>query len=244
MQREGALQLAHRLLVGDLEEVRGHGSSRGVAHQVVQRRAHLHRVLRMAAGRVEQAVDARVVDRHLLRGELGAKVFEPIVGIDAEAVPACVGAIERHREAIEGVALGAEELLEDALLRAEKRVAHAAVCLEASAHDVEDTRSEASRGLELVEHHNDPLPGALGETQWQVQGAFEETLRVRLASQLERELHVLVFHLDRWLHPGRDRLGLLEAALHTREVLEDRVREALAEPANVRRAEAVDVRGV
>ena len=195
----------------------------------------------MTARCVEEAVDARVVDGHLPRRELGAQVFEPIVGVDPEAVPARVRQVERHREAVEGVALRAEQLLEDALLRAQERVAHTAVCLKASTHHVEDPRPETSGGLELVEHHDDALPRAFRETLREVQGALEETLRVRLASELERELDVLVFDLDRRLHPGRDRLRVLEAALDPRKVLEDGVREALAEPADVGRSQAVDV---
>src|SRR5439155_8832041 len=59
----------------------------------------------------------------------------------------------------------------------------------------------------------------------------------------ERDLDVLVLHLHGWLHAGGDRLGVLEAALDPRHVLEERVDEPFAETAHVGRAEAVDVRG-
>ena len=244
MERERPLQLAHGLLVGDFQKVRRHASRAGIAHQVVKRGAHLHRVLRVAAGRIEESVDARVVDRHFFRGELRAEVFEPVVGIDAEAVTARIRQVERHGEAVERVPLRAEELLEDALFRAEERVAHAAVRLEPCAHDVKDSWPEPARGLELVEDHHDTLARALREALREIERPFEETLRVRLASELQRELHVLVLHLDRWLHPRGDRLGLLEAALHTGEVLQNGVGQTLAQPADVGGTETVDIRGV
>ena len=78
----------------------------------------------------------------------------------------------------------------------------------------------------------------------EVESAFEEALGVCLARELQRELHVLVFDLHRRLHPRRDRLGLLEAPLDSRQVLQDRVGQALAQPPDVCRAEAVDVGGV
>ena len=244
MKRERPFQLAHRLLVRDLEKVRSHTSCRRVPHEVVERGADLHRVLWVTACRIEETVNARVVDGHLPRGELGAEIFQPVVWIYTEAVPARVGEVERHGESIKRVAFRAEELLEDALLRAEEGVAHPAVGLEPSSHYVEDPGSEPSRGLELVEHHHHALAGALREPLRQVESALEETLRVRLASELESELHVLVLHLHRWLHPRRDRLGLLEAPFDPREIHQDRVREPLAKPANVRGPEAIDVRGV
>ena len=228
MEREWPLELAHGLFVGDLEEVRCDCPRAAVAHEVVERGADLHRVLRVAARGVEKAVDARVVDREPLRREFRPQILQPIIRIDAEAVAAGIGEIERDREAIEGVAFFAEELFEYSLLRAEERVAHPALGLEARAHDVEDSRPETTRRLELVEDHDDSLARP-----------FCKGVR-----QVESALDVLVFDLHRGVHPRSDRLGLLEAPFDAGEVLQGRVGEALAEAANVRRAEAVDVAGV
>src|SRR5258706_818163 len=121
-------------------------------------------VPRTAACRGEEAINARVVDGHLLRRELRLQILEPVVGIDAETVAARVRQVERHSEAIEGVTLSTEELLEDALLGAEERVAHAAVRLEAGSHDVEDPGTEAACGLEFVGHDDDSLSRPFRET--------------------------------------------------------------------------------
>src|SRR6185295_11356300 len=118
VERERPLQLAKRLFVCDGEKVRGDDTLCGVAHQVVERGADLHGVLRMTAGRVEQPVDARVVDGDLLLGELLAQVRQPVVWRDAKAMPARLREIDRHRESVEGAALLAEKLLEDPFLRA------------------------------------------------------------------------------------------------------------------------------
>src|SRR2546428_14010762 len=123
-----------------------------------------------------------------------------------------IGEIERDREAIEGVAFFAEELFEDPWLRAEERVAHAALGLEARTHDVEDPRPQTPRRLELVEDHDHPLARSFRERVRQIESPFEETLRVGLTGELERELHVLVLDLHRRVHPRGDGLCLLEAS--------------------------------
>ena len=241
MQREGALELAQRLLVRDRDVLRAHGPLPGVAHQVIQRGAELHRVLRVTAGRVEEPVDGGVVDGHLLRRELALDVLEPVVRRDAEAMTAGVLEVDGHGEAIERAALLAEELLEDPFLRAEESIRDAALRLEARAHDVEDARSEAARSLELVEDDDDALAAARGEGTREIERALEEALRVLLTREIERELHVLVLHLHRRPYPRGDRLRLLEGALDARDVLEEGIDEPLAEAADVGRAEAVDV---
>src|ERR1700682_1573059 len=192
VERERPLELAQRLLVRDREEVRSYNAERGIAHEVVESGAHLHRVLGMSAGRVQQAVDTRVVDRDLLLSELLPEVGEPVVRRDAEAMPAGLGEIDRDREPVEGPPLLTEELLEDPLLRAEERVRDPLLGLEARPHDVEDSRTEAARGLELVEGDDHSLAGPRGEGARQVERAIEEALRVGLASELQSELDVLV----------------------------------------------------
>src|SRR5207253_1430335 len=112
--------------------------------------------------------------------ELPAQVLEPIVGIDAEAVPARVGEVERYREPVERVPLRGKELLEDPLLGPEERVARPAVGLKPRSHHVEDPRPETSRRLELVEHDDDTLPGSFREGLRQIERALEEPLRIGL----------------------------------------------------------------
>ena len=116
--------------------------------------------------------------------------------------------------------------------------------LKARPHHVEDPRPEPSRGLELVEHDDDPLPGSFRERLRQIERALEEPLRVGLSRELQGHLDVLVPHLHRRSHSGGDGSGLLEAPLDAREVSEDGIGQALAKPAYVRRPEAVDVCGV
>src|SRR6185295_2363198 len=123
--------------------------------------------------------------------------LEPVVRRDAEAMAAGVCEIDRHGEAVERAALLAEQLFEDALLAPEESVRHAPLPLKVRAHDVEHARAKAARRLELVEHHDDALPGPRGEGPREIERALEESLRVLFAREVERELDVLVLHLHR-----------------------------------------------
>ena len=111
-----------------------------------------------------------------------------------------VGEIERQRESVERPALAAEQLLQDALFGAEERVRHGTLGLEPRPHQIEHPWPELSGGLELVEGDHDALPGLRGQCPRQIEGSVEEPLGVLLASQLERELEVLVPHLHRRPH--------------------------------------------
>src|SRR5207249_4186917 len=112
---------------------------------------------------------------------------------------------------------------------------HPLLSLETRPHDVEDARTETAGGLELVERHDDTFARPRGECPREIECALEEALRIGLARELERELDVLVLDLDRRAHPRRNGLRLLEAALDSRDILEHRVDQTLAESANVRR---------
>src|ERR1041384_7260026 len=119
--------------------------------EVVQRGAPLLRVLRMAAGRIQDPIHVGVGDGELPLAELLLDVRQPVVRIDAEPMAGGVGEIEGQREAIEGPALAAEQPLEDGLLRAEECVRHRALRLKACAHEIEHPRAELAGRLELVE---------------------------------------------------------------------------------------------
>src|SRR5207253_1878682 len=103
-------------------------------------------------------------------------VGEPVVRRDAEAMPASLGQIDRDREPVEGPSLLTEELLEDAFLRAKERVGDSLLRLEARPHDVEDARTEAASGLELVERDDDALPRARRQRARQIERSLEEAL--------------------------------------------------------------------
>src|SRR5207253_3928019 len=109
-----------------------------------------------------------------------------------EAMTGGIGEVVRDGEAIERLALGREQRLEQAGLAAEEDVGHGALRLQPGPHDVEDSRMQPARGLELVERDDHAALRPRGQRLWQFERGLEELQLVLLASELDSELDVLV----------------------------------------------------